>query len=530
MKGGKRPAETVLSLSLLCFFLFTALAPVAAMFSRVTPESFRATVFSPHFPVALKNSLTAGLGASLISLSLGMLAAWCVERVELRGKAFFSAVFVAPMLLPSISHSFGLIALFGANGLITKSLGLRSNVYGLPGIIAGSVMYSFPLAFVMLSDALRREDALPHQAALVLGVPPFRRFLGLTLPHLGRAAFAAFFAVFAMVVTDYGVPLMIGGQRLTLSVLMYNKAAVLGDYGAGSVIGAFLLLPAVAVFLSDFLSPSRERFAVSAEPVTPKGGTARKRAAGLFCALLCVLILAPLLSFFIMAFETKYPLNSAPTLAHIRKALSAGTGYYLLHSLLYASLASVFGVSIAFLCAYFTARLNAPFGKILRLLSLIPMAIPGVILGLSYVIFFYKSDLYGTVEIIALANIVHFFSSPYLMMHNALEKVNPDIEAAASALGVGKCRAIWDLILPEVKDVLPEMGAYFFVNSMMTISAVSFLAPPAPKPVALLIHQFEGQLLMESAAFVSLLIFTVNLLARFVTQVLGGAKTPEQTR
>lgn len=518
MKNNKFSAENVISLSLLCFFLFAVILPVASMFSRVTSESFRAVVRSPQFPVAAKNSLFAALAASLISLSLGMLAAWCVERVEVCGKAFLSAVFTAPMLLPSISHSFGLIALFGANGLVTKAAGLRFNVYGFPGIVAGSVMYSFPLAFLMLSDALRREDALPHQAALVLGVPPFRRFIGLTFPHLSRAALSAFFAVFAMVVTDYGVPLMIGGQRLTLSVMMYNKAAVMGDYGAGSVISGFMLLPAIAAFLSDFLNPARERRDMSAETVAPKGGEVRKRVAELFCGALCILILAPVFAFFVMAFETKYPVNPVPTLFHIKKALNMGAGRYLLHSLLYASLSVALGLPLAFLCAYFTARLKSPFTKILRLCALLPMAVPGIVLGLSYLIHFHNSYLYGTVGIMVLVNSVHFFSSPYLMMCNALEKISPDIESVAAALGVGKCRAVLDLVLPTVTEPLKEMYAYFFVNAMMTISAVSFLAPPAPKPVALMIYQFEAQLLMESAAFVSLLIFGVNFLARLAAQ------------
>ena len=148
------------------------------------------------------------------------------------------------------------------------------------------------------------------------------------------------------------------------------------------------------------------------------------------------------------------------------------------------------------------------------------MAIPGIVLGLSYVIFFHSTPIYGTVLIVALANSVHFFASPYLMMYNTLQKVNPNLEAVGQSLGVGRFRIVRDVILPKVRYTLLEMFVYFFVNSMMTISAVSFLAPPSPKPVALMINQFEAQLLMESAAVVSLLILLINLLLKLAASLL----------
>lgn len=142
------------------------------------------------------------------------------------------------------------------------------------------------------------------------------------------------------------------------------------------------------------------------------------------------------------------------------------------------------------------------------------MAIPGIVLGISYVIFFSKTPVYGTFVIILLVKSVHFFSSPYLMMYNTLSKVNENLESVGLCLGVGRLRIIADMILPKVRYTILEMFSYFFINSMMTISAVSFLAPPAPKPVALMINQFEAQLLMESAVFVSLMILAANLVVK----------------
>ncbi len=159
---------------------------------------------------------------------------------------------------------------------------------------------------------------------------------------------------------------------------------------------------------------------------------------------------------------------------------------------------------------------------------MLSMAIPGIVLGLSYVIFFHGTAFYGTILIVVLVNSVHFFSSPYLMMYNTLSKLNHNLEDVGASLGIGRFRLIWNVILPAVWTTLLEMAVYFFVNSMMTISAVSFLSPPSPKPVSLMINQFEAQLLMECAALVSLMILLVNVImkvsALLIKKYIGKVK------
>lgn len=446
----------------------------------------------------------------------------------MRGKALFSILFVLPMLIPSISHALGLVTLFGRNGLLTNLFHMEWSIYGFWGIVIGSVMYSFPVSFLMFSSILQYEDGTAYKAAEVLGVPPLQRFIGLTLPYLKKTLISAFFALFTMIITDYGVPLMVRGKQITLSVLMYDKAVSMMDYDAGSVIGAFLLLPAVAAFLVDLMNPERGQSGFVSEQVIPKKRQGSDILACVFCGALGLCVLAPIAAFGIMVFETKYPIDATFTLYHIQKTINRGAGEYLLNSVLYSILAALFGTLIAFGCAYLTARVKGRFSNGLHLVSITSMAIPGIVLGLSYVIFFHGSPLYGTIVIIVLANSIHFFASPYLMMYNTLEKVNPNLESVGQCLGVGRVYVIRDIIFPKVRGTVCEMFAYFFVNSMMTISAVSFLVPPSPKPVALMINQFESQLLMESAAFVSLLILAVNIALKVIAAVLKG-RLPDQS-
>ena len=119
------------------------------------------------------------------------------------------------------------------------------------------------------------------------------------------------------------------------------------------------------------------------------------------------------------------------------------------------------------------------------------------------------------------------------MIYNSIAKLNPNLEATAASLGISRLRLTLDIFLPQTRTTLVEMFSYFFVNSMMTISAVAFLADLKTKPIALLIPQFEAQMLLEASAFVSLLILAVNLLMKgavYLIKRLSARRTEKAAR
>lgn len=501
-------------------FFAGVFAPLVSLFMRITPEGLARVMSSPQFFAALFNSLSTGLVATVLAMALALTAAWSLERTTIGGKKFFALVFGLPMLIPSISHSFGLVALFGANGWLKNLLGLDVNIYGATGIVAGSVMYAFPVAFFIFMSVLHCEDGAPYLAAQVLGVPRSRQFLDLTLPYLKRTIISTFFAMFSMIVTDYGVPLMIGGKTITLSVLMYNRAVGMMDYSSGSVLGAILILPALVAFLADVLNPPPKQNTFAQNIRLPEKNSHTDKIVLVFCAGLSILIVAPIATFCVMTFATKYPIDMNFTLYHVVRTIHRGALDNWFNSLIIALASSIAGTVFSFALAYFSTRTQGTAAKAVHLLSILPMTIPGIALGLGYVIFFHDASIYGTLLILAAVNVMHFFSSPYLMMRNTLEKISANVEAVGKVLGIPRRFIIRDIILPKVRFTLCEMFAYFFVNAMMTISAVSYLAPPAPKPLALMITQFEAQRLMESAAAVSILILLTNLALKIILKII----------
>lgn len=490
------------------------------MLFHITPDGIKAVFTSPTIKEILGGSVAVSATATVIAVTIAYILAYCIERTAIKGKAIFSVILILPMLIPSISHGMGLVLLFGNNGIITNLLGLKSNIYGFRGIVAGSVLYAFPVAFLMLSDVMKYEDSSPYEAAKVLNIPKWRRFTSIALPFMRRPLISVVFAVFTMIITDYGVPLMVGGKFKTLSVTMYQEVIGQVNFDKGCVWGAMLLLPAVVAFIADLINEDRGNSSFVTRPFEPSRKKSTLTLSYIYTSLVSLFTLLPLISFIILGFTKKYPSDLSFSLQNIEKVLKLRGGDYLANSVIIALATACIGTVLGFVTAYLTARSQSPVSKLLHLISITAMAVPGIVLGLSYVIVYKGSPIYGTLIILIMANLVHFIASPYLMMYNSLNKINPNIESVGATLGIGKLRLIKDVFLPQSFSTLAEMFVYFFVNCMMTISAVSFLANSSTKPISLMINQFEAMTQLENAAIVSLAILIINLLVKGIMTVV----------
>ena len=497
-----------------CIFI-----PLGIMFSKMDGDVIRRVITGPQFGSALLHSLTAATISTLISVALAYLLAAAVWRSSIRCKGVLSVIFVLPMLIPSISHGMGLVLLFGNNGILKEFLG-TGTIYGLRGIVLGSVLYSLPVAYLMFADIMKYEDNSPYEAAKVLGISPVRRFFCITLPYLKKPLIAILFSTFTLIVTDYGVPLMVGGKYTTVPVVMYQEVIGQLDFGKGAVYGTILLIPAVIAFLIDLCNKDQKRTGFVERTVQPSGHRLAKALSYVLCIGVALCMLLPILAFAVLALAKSYPNDLSVTFDNILKTLQLRAGEYLGNSVIVALAVSLLGTGIAFATAYLSARMKNQAARFLHLSIITTAAIPGIVLGLSYVLTFKTSPIYGTLVILVLVNMVHFISSPYLMIYNSLSKMNENLEGVGHTLGIDRFHMIKDVFIPICGGTLAEMFSYFFVNCMMTISAVSFLATTANKPVSLMITQFEAQSQLGAAAVVSILILLVNLAMKGMTHLI----------
>ena len=507
------PGITATKLLVGAFFITAVIFPLFSLLVKLGDADFKKIFGNPLVGKGVIHSVLVSLTATLISVTLAFILAWCIARTRAALKPLFRFLLIIPMLVPSISHGMGLVILFGSNGKITRFLGLSQGIYGFWGIVMGSVMYSFPVAYLMILDILQYENAAPYEAAAVLGIPKIRRLTAITFPYLRKPLLNVVFATFTMIVTDYGVPLMVGGTYKTLPVIMYEEVIGRLDFNQGAVFGTMLLVPAVLAFFADMFCKNRANSVVT-KPFDIRKSPLRDILATLFLLAVSAAVVYPIMSFVQLTFAKKYPIDMTFTTQHIEATMDKGAMGYLGNSLLIALAVSVLGTVIAFISAYLTSRLPSVSSRLLHLLSITSLAIPGIVLGLSYVLAFKGAFFYGTFAVLILVNSVHFFSSPYLMFYNSMGKLSVELEAVGATLGIGRLRMIRDVFIPTLRSTILESFSYFFVNSMMTISAVAFLATAKTKPIALMINQFEAQVLLEAAAFVSLAILAVNLILK----------------
>lgn len=519
---------------LIAYLSVTVLLPIIKLFSTIGTGHIESVLSSAQFLPMLKNSFLTTIIATVISVVIAFLLAFAINRSNIKFKTVWVVLFTVPMLIPSISHGMGLVLLFGDNGIITNLLGINIGLYGYPGIIMGSVLYSFPVAFLLFYDSFRYEDFTIYEAASVLGISKWKQFLKITMPSMRQTTVSAVLAVFTMVFTDYGVPLMTGGTSMTLPVYMYREVIGMMNFSSGAVVGVVLLLPAVIAFLLDLKKSGNIGTAstITKEYVIEKN-TKRDILVYILFFISLFLLCLPILAFICLSFVKQYPIDMSFTLDNVSKLMSNGIGMYLINSLAIALLTAFMGTVFSYFSAYITARSKKNFSnKFMHFVSMLSLAIPGVVLGLSFVLTFKNLPIYSTLYILVLVNIVHFFSSPYLLAYNSLTKFNPNLEDVAKSLGISKMRMLTSVYLPSTLPTIVEMYSYYFVNAMITISAVSFLVTFRTTPLSLMIPQLESQSFIEGTALVSLMILVINLvekgIAFFIKNALQKASQTEK--
>lgn len=498
-------------------FLF-CLLPLFFLLLNISQEDASFVFRDSLFFEALKSSLLYSSLSALLSTLLALLTAYFLTKASIpsRIKKLFSTLFALPMLIPTLSIGLGLRTLFGINGFLDKLFGIETGAIGFFGLVLGSIIVSFPPTFLIIYDALQYEDKAPYDAAEIIGIHRFSTFVKITLPYLIKPLITAFFACFTLIFSDYGIPMELAGRVKTLPMYLYEQFNSTYKYGRGALVGLFLLIPALASFVVDLFL--KEDGGGDASQTRIKSPVWFNVIAITVSSLALLLIVAPELAFVSLSFIKSFPNDMTFTLDHLKNVFvnTGGVGLlaYVKNSILMSLLTGLIGTVLAYTIAYFSTRLSGITSKILHFISISSIAIPGIVLGVGYIFLFKETNgwFYGTLAILVAVNIVHFLGSPYLMARNCFLKMNKDYEIVGQTIGVGRFRIFCQVLLPNSLSTLIEMFSFFFLNSMITISAVAFLFTYKTQPLALQINTFEKNGNYEMQAVVSLVILTINLL------------------
>ena len=211
-----------------------------------------------------------------MTVTLAFWFAYALNRSCMRFKGFFRLVAMAPILVPSLLPGIALVYLFGNQGMIKELLLFGASIYGPIGIVIGSVFFTFPHAFIIISTALAISDARLYEAAISLRSTPWRTFWTVTIPGARYGLISAAFVVFNLVITDFGLPKVIGGQFNVLAVDIYKQVIGQQNFEMGAVVSVVLVIPAMLAFAIDRLVQSKQ-VALAVGPVRAVSAGASER-------------------------------------------------------------------------------------------------------------------------------------------------------------------------------------------------------------------------------------------------------------
>lgn len=522
---------------LLLLLLLAVLMPLLAIFWRgFSGEAGQggglqaaAELFaSDNFRWLLGNSLAVAFSVALIVVPLAYLFAYALQRTLIPAKGLWRGISLLPLLAPSMLPAIALVYLFGNQGLLRGLL--SDNIYGFWGIVVGEAIYTFPHALMILLSALSLADARLFDAASSMGAGPWRAFRSITWPATRQAVFAAFCLVFTLTITDFGVPVVVGGDYQVLALEAYKAVVGQQQFGRGALIGMVLLVPALLSFSVDAWLRRRQGEAMSGRAQVFEPQPSRRRDA---CFLvIVVLICAALLGVIGMAvyssLVTFWPYNLTLSFKHYLFDETAGGGWLAYrNSVTMALCCAVIGSVVIFTGTYLMEKTQGQrlLNQALRLLSFVPMAVPGLVLGLGYVFFFNLAGnplhvFYGSMALLVVCTIAHYLTTAQMTASTALRQLDGEFEAAALSLKAPLYRHYLRVTVPICLPALLDIVRYLFVSGMTTVSAAIFLYSPDTILAAVAVLNMDDAGNVGGAAAMSTLILFTSATASLL---LAGA-------
>ncbi|MDQ7999464.1 MAG: putative 2-aminoethylphosphonate ABC transporter permease subunit [Pseudomonadota bacterium] len=528
-------------LGILLLLLVGLAMPLAAILSQALRSAeqgsgwaaFAAYLRSPALLQSLWNSVWVSLLVTALVIPLAFTFAYALTRSCMPAKGVFRSITLLPLLAPSLLSAISLIYWFGNQGVAKEfwlALGFQS-IYGAPGIVLAECFATFPHALMILVTALTLADARLYEAADALGTRRLRRFFTITLPGAKYGLISAALVTFTLVITDFGIPKVVGGNFNVLATDVFKLVIGQQDFQRGAVVALLLLTPAALTFAIDHVVQRRQTAMLTARAVAlvPQPSRGFDAAMSAYCAVIVALMLAMFGMAVFASFATLWPYNLAPSLNHyVAGLVDAELGDALVNSLKLAAGTAVFGTAVVFIGAYLLEKTRglAWARPLVRLMAMLPMAVPGLVLGLGYIFFFNAPGnplnlLYQSMALLVLCTVVHFYTTGHLTMVTALKAIDAEFESVSASLKVPFYKTFWRVTLPICLPTLVDVSRYFFINAMTTISAVVFLYSPDTKLASVAILNLDEAGETGAAAAMAVLIAGISAVVTVVYLLLG---------
>ncbi|AQW59807.1 putative 2-aminoethylphosphonate ABC transporter permease subunit [Vibrio owensii] len=524
-----------LSTMMVLFILMPLWAMLTKSVQNANGEFVGLANFATYFSssslwVSVGNTFTLGV---IVTSVVGVLAfgyAYALTRSCMPFKGLFQILGTAPILAPSLLPAISLIFLFGNQG-IAKEMLLGNSVYGVIGISMGLIFWTFPHALMILTTSLRTSDARLYEAARALKTSPIKTFFMVTLPAAKYGLISTLIVVFTLVITDFGVPKVIGGSYNVLATDIFKQVVGQQNFAMGAVTSIMLLFPAVMAFGADRWVQKKQKslFDTRSVPYQPEPNKARDSICLVYCSIISIAVLAVLGMAVYGSLVTFWPWNKALTLNNYNFAEMSTYGWSpFFNSLTLAGWTAVIGTAIIFVGAYCIEKGRAfgPIRQVMQMLSVVPMAVPGMVLGLGYIFYFNDANnplnvLYGTMAFLVINTVVHYYTVGHMTALAALKQLPSEIEATAASVKLPQYKLFFKVTLPVCLPAILDIATYLFVNALTTTSAVVFLYSTDTIPASVSILNMDDAGQTGAAAAMAVMIMIAAAIAKIVQMTLG---------
>jgi iron(III) transport system permease protein len=540
IKRGKdssdRVGQLLLASYIILFFVFLVLPLGSLIFKSLQNKdgdfvglvNYYLYLQEPALFQSLYNSLFVAITSTIIVVVIAFLFSYALTRTCMPFKGFFKLIALVPLLSPSILAAIALVYWFGNQGVLKEML-LGHSIYGPIGIIMASVYWTFPHALIILITSLSLSDSRLYEAAEVLKTSKLRAFFTITIPGARYGIISTAFVIFTQVFTDFGVPKVIGGNYNVLATDIYKEVVGMQNFQMGAVISMVLLIPAMVAFFIDRYSRKKQISLLTSRSVVfkPKKNFKVDMIMLSFCSVLALIIILMIGMAQYGAIVKFWPYNLNLTIKHYNFQV-AGLGWNSFYnSVRLAFFAALFGTIIIFVGSYLIEklRINERSRGLVQFFALMPMAVPGLVLGLAYIFFFNAKDnplnfIYATMIILVVNTIVHFYTVSHLTAITALKQMDKEFESVSLSLKIPTYKMFWRVTLPVCLPPIFDISIYLFVNAMTTVSGVIFLYSYDTTLAAVSAIHLDEQGDVAGAAAMAMLIVYVSIAVRLLHTII----------
>jgi iron(III) transport system permease protein len=447
-------------------------APIGEPGATYTIQNYVKAYFDREFYFLFLNSLYYGLGTCVITFLIGTFLAWVSERTNTPFKKLFIVMALIPFIIPGILSTISWILLLSPkigliNIVVKQALGLETapfNIYSMWGMIWAESIHLYPLVFLLMSAAFRNMDTSLEEAALVAGSSTFTTFKRITLPLMRPAMFSVLLIVFIRGIEAFEVPALIGvpakisvfTTKIFLAIHQFPS-----DFGlAGAYAVTLLVISTTGVLIYGKITRGEERYAT----VTGKGYRPRVIDLGgwkyVTCAIcFAIFLLAVILPVFVLLWSSVIPYYGVPSRELMAKMTLANFHYILNYPLALTAFKNSFYLSVGSatlvmlltsIIAWITVKTKLPGRALLDNMTFVPIAMPGIVLGVSliWVYLTLPIPIYGTIWVLLLAYITKFMPYGIRAASASMIQINKELEEASLTAGGTWFQTFRKVILP----------------------------------------------------------------------------------